>query len=204
MARTQLRVTFDAPADTPLSILSRTLEDFDTYLELVFIVADPRQDSFPIPGQWRGRRHSRLASEERPLVGAITKGSPLVVDLLVGLGAAGGFTWAVVQAIEKVKLLPSTVLASKQQNEYLALQIEEKKLDLQGKRAALKSRQGQDSTRKDPGDPVEIELARRDRDLELLIAARNAEAAWLQSHQRLSQDLPIIDLSPSSETPFPS
>lgn len=199
MAPTELRVTFDAPADTPLSILSRTIEDFDSYLELVFIVADPRQDSFLIPRQWRGRRQSRLPEDERPLVAGISKGSPLVVDLLVGLGAAGGFTWAVVQAIEKAMLLPNTLRTNKLQSEHLALEIEEKKLELQEKRDALMASRVEDPAVPEAGNPVEIDRARQERDLDLLVIARNAEPAWQQSHNRLSEDLPIVGLSPGPD-----
>jgi len=200
MARSQLQVTFDAPTDTPLSILSRTLEDFDTHLELVLTLVDPRRDSVPIPKQWRARRHSRLPTEEQPLVGAISKGSPLVVDLVVGAGAAGAFTWALVQAIEKAMLLPNTYHASKLNVQSLQLGVELQQLELEEKQAVLATRRDLERAETpDAGDPVEIEQARQERDLRLLIVARNAEGAWRQSENRLSQDLPIVDVAQSTQ-----
>src|SRR5438046_3196361 len=110
MAQSLLSVTFDSPGDTSLSLLSRTLEDFDTYLELVITLADPRRDSEPIPSQWRSRRFSRLPESEQVLVSGITRASPLVVDIAIvaslAVVAGGKAAWPLVQSLERLVMLP--------------------------------------------------------------------------------------------------
>jgi hypothetical protein len=204
--REKIQLTFDTPEDTPLSILSRTLEDLDTYLELVLTLANPRLDDVPIPRQWRSRRKSRLDESEQVLVAHISRSSPLVINLDFGASVAiVGMAWTVIQAIDLLVLLPG-------KQKLQGLEIEEKKLDIELKKQQLSptdhlvpvAHRELDESREretDPGDPAAIQRARQTEELESLVVARGAENAWRQSLVRLAQDLPVTDVQrmPSEE-----
>lgn len=213
MDRSVLRITFKSPEDTPLKILSRTLEDFDTHLELAALLADPRRDSEPIPGQWRSRRRSRLPKEDQILVGRISRSSPLVIEIAQWAGTAG-LGWVVVQAVERLVMLPGQYQLQKLAIKEKELVIAKMELDLASnpltedeheeeiQRGDLLDIQERTSvSRRYPGDPMQIQQARRDRDLDALIVARRASHAWRQSLTRLREDLPVSRVDGPEDEP---
>jgi hypothetical protein len=83
----------------------------------------------------------------------------------------------------------------------LQVEIEEKELDIALKQSKWDLTNGDKRDRRrggkkrDPGNPNEIKAARASHDLDRLIVVRRAAPAYRRSVKRLSEDLPIRDVT---------
>lgn len=180
---TIIRVTFDTDGKASLNLVSRTLADLNALYELVVSLTDPKySDRTRVVKEWRVRRSSRLQAYEQLSVRRIHLSSPLVMDIVVPMGIVATSTWAVVQALEKVANWQTEKRIRRTREQREAFGLERDQVALQRERLAL---------------------ARETAELEDLIEEQQAQEAFRQVANRLSEDLPIVSVAPPPNLPAP-